>query len=484
MGNSPHTASIHILDDDSLLHIFYLYRPFTLGEDEPDNVLNSRLTGGERSWADERWWFKLAHVCQRWRNIILGSASYLSLFLVCTKGTPVADMLAHSPPLPLVIDYYQFRDITPEDEEGILRTLKQRDRVRRVRLRIPVTSLHLQELIMALDEEYPALEFLLLSPWIGDEKTNLVFPETFQAPHLRHLVLVGFALPIGSRLLTTAAGLVTLCLRMDHPSTDLNPNILLHWLSFMPQLENLVILFLFAVSNRDVQRQLARTPITTTITLPNLRYFKSQGVVSTYLEIIVRRIITPRLENLDIRFFNQLTFSVQRLQQFMNVTENLRFETAEFNFAVGQVYVLGYPREKVDDMHNLHLSVGCDHLDWQVTSVAQIFNSLSQAFASVEHLAFNHWEHYDSSEEHNEVDRIEWRNLLSLFSNVKTFRIDKGLVEELSRALELDDGERPLEVLPELQELTYSAGGNAGDAFNSFVDARQNAGRPVTLVRA
>jgi hypothetical protein len=202
------------------------------------------------------------------------------------------------------------------------------------------------------------------------------------------------------------------------------------------------------------------------------------------LEAVVRRITTPRLKKLDIHFFNQLTFFVQRLQQFMNTTENLRLETAEFNFAVGQVYVLGYPHEEVDDMHALHLSVGCDHLDWQVTSAAQIFNSLSQAFTSVEHLAFNHWEHYDSVEEHNEVDRTEWRKLLGLFSNVKTFRIDSGLVEELSRSLESEDGELPLEVLPELQELTYSAGGKAGDAFNSFIDARQDAGRPVTLVRA
>ena len=27
MGNSPRTAAIHVLDDDSLLEVFYLYRP-------------------------------------------------------------------------------------------------------------------------------------------------------------------------------------------------------------------------------------------------------------------------------------------------------------------------------------------------------------------------------------------------------------------------------------------------------------------------
>ena len=76
-----------------------------------------------------------------------------------------------------------------------------------------------------------------------------------------------------------------------------------------------------------------------------------------------------------------------------------------------------------------------------------------------------------------------FRSLLGSFRNVKTLRIDEGLVEELSRCLELDDGELPLELLPELQELTYSGSGNTGDTFTSFIDARQDAGRPLTLVR-
>jgi len=126
MGNSPRTPSIHILDDDSLLHVFYLYRPFLLGEDEGDV---GRLFGGWERWARGRWWYKLSHVCQRWRNVILGSATYLGVSLVCTYGTPVADMLAHSPPLPLVIDYFNGDCDMTEDEEGAILALKQRDRV-------------------------------------------------------------------------------------------------------------------------------------------------------------------------------------------------------------------------------------------------------------------------------------------------------------------------------------------------------------------
>jgi hypothetical protein len=180
-GNSPHSVSIHILDNYSLLNIFYVYRPFVLGEDEDDEY---RLSGGSSRWDLEHWWFKLTHVCQRWRGLILGSPTYLGLSLVCTHGTPVMDMLAHSPPLPLVIDYLD--DISAdEDHRGISNS--------------------------GIPNNGPSTE----------KSTTLAVPETLQAPHLRHLQLSGFTLPIGSRLLTTAVGLVALNLVITtHPPTS------------------------------------------------------------------------------------------------------------------------------------------------------------------------------------------------------------------------------------------------------------------------
>jgi hypothetical protein len=74
-------------------------------------------------------------------------------------------------------------------------------------------------------------------------------------------------------------------------------------------------------------------------------------------------------------------------------------------------------------------------------------------------------------------------NFLTCSGTRKTLHVAEGLVEELTRCLQPDDGELPLELLPELQELTYSGGGNTGGAFTSFIDARQNTGRPVTLIR-
>ena len=469
-ADRPHdTVSIHVLDDDSLLHVFYLYRPFFGDEDKVEDWNFSA-----------RWWYTLAHVCQRWRNIILGSASHLGLSLLCTYGTPVAHMLTQSPHLPLVVGYFwEDHELTTEDEEGMILALKQRDRVRRVRLHNVVTIV--QRLSMVMDEEYPILEYLYISRRIEDKSTISRFPGSFQAPHLRYLSLGGFSLPIGSRLLTTAVGLVTLHLVMVHPSTYFHPNTLLRWISLMPQLEMLNIYFTFSIPNREVERQLTHTPIIAPIMLPNLYRFWFQGV-SAYLEALVHRITTPRLELLNINFFNQLTFFAPRLVQFIAAAENLRSGEVVLSFLDKFATVGVYPNGDFE-AYSLGIVVNCCHLDWQIFSMLQISNSLSQMFSAVESLILHHGVHSLSSEEHDEVERTEWRKLLRPFSNVKTLQIQSGLIKDLSRCLQLEDGELPLELLPELHKLECYGGADTGEAFTSFIDARRNVGLPVTLVR-
>ena len=67
-------------------------------------------------------------------------------------------MLAHSRPLPLTVDHLYYIN-TPEDREGVLLTLKHRDRVRRFRFQV-LAPLSLEELIAAIDREFPMLEYL------------------------------------------------------------------------------------------------------------------------------------------------------------------------------------------------------------------------------------------------------------------------------------------------------------------------------------
>jgi hypothetical protein len=418
---------------------------------------------------------------------MLGSASYLDLCLVCTKGTPVADMLAHSPPLlPLVVDYYfEDFDVNTEDEERLILALEQRDRVRRIRLRMEIRNL--QRLMVIISEEYPILECLIIIT--PDMPPSLTLPERLQAPHLHHLALSGFALPIGSRLLTTALSLVTLVLIVTIPSTYFQPDSLLQWVSFMPQLETLIIYISSADHNRTIEGQLTHTsiPTITPIALPNLRWFWFQGV-NAYLEAVVRGITSPRLEKLQVFFFEQLTFSVPHLLQFMKSTatetRNLTFSNARLDFSSDQVDVATYPHEETDLSQSLHIRVLCLHLDLQVSAIAQISNSLSEMFSTVEHLTLSYEPHTLSSEEHDEVDRRTWRRILMSFRNVKTLRVEEELEEEIARCLQLenDGGELPMELLPKLHELTYSRSSRTDDYYTSFINARHIAGRPITLV--
>src|SRR5258708_38836772 len=125
--SQPRTL-IHFLDDDSLLNMFSLCRPVIL--DESEAALAGMLEG--EVWNRERWWYRLVQVCRRWRYLILESASHLRLSLFCAPGTPVKDMLAHSPPLPLILNYFdaENNDLGPKDQKGLIYALLHRHRTR------------------------------------------------------------------------------------------------------------------------------------------------------------------------------------------------------------------------------------------------------------------------------------------------------------------------------------------------------------------
>ena len=177
MGNRSSRIFIHTLDDDSLLSIFYCCQPAPLNVH--DVVSTSIREAPDEEWVCERWWYKLAQVCQRWRYLILASASYLRISLLCTPRTPVADMLTHSPRLPLIIDHLYS---TWEEEQGIMLALQLRDRIRRIRLVTYLTKLESQNLMVALDGDFPMLEYLYIHPLEKDllgDKLGFILPDTF-----------------------------------------------------------------------------------------------------------------------------------------------------------------------------------------------------------------------------------------------------------------------------------------------------------------
>ena len=483
--NRSSDTPIHNLDNDSLLIIFTLCRPTILDEVEVNDI--ETLVGGK--WNHERWWYRLVQVCRRWRYVVLESASHLRLSLVCARGTPVANMLAHSPPLPIIIDHFydEDDDITEEDKEGIILALQHRGRVRRIRLMNPIPIL--QKLIIALNGEYPILQYLLI--WhqrfhdpIIENTVNLNFPEAFWAPNLRQLMIENFATPFESPLLTHMGNLTALNIGKIPSSAYFLPNALLQRLSLMPQLETLGVTFNCYNPSHDIERQLLHTPITTQVTLPNLRHFMFGGT-NAYLEVLLPWVTIPLLKRLYVHFFNRMIYSIPQLRQFMSTARNLRLKTVTVTFAEDCLNVMVYPNKDAG-LYTLEMGLGGRHLDWQVVSAAQVFHALKTVFSAVEHLSLVCGKHNMSSEWNRQADRSHWGELFGSFGKVKTLLVGHSLVKQVSRALKPGEGEPPTELLPVLQELSYPkrrASRGSSRAFTLFIDARRKAGRPVTVNR-
>jgi hypothetical protein len=373
----------------------------------------------------------------------------------------------------------EIRDLSVKDEEAILLALQDRSRVHRIGLMMPATNL--LKPIMAMDGQFPVLERLFIWPTSEDNMT-LLLPTEFQAPHLRMLSLTHVVLPMRSPLLTAAVGLVSLGLWEMPPLAHFQPSNLVARLSSMPQLECLSIGFKSAVPARDVEGQLFYTPVVTRITLPNLRMCFFRGV-SAYLDGLLARISTPLLEVLHIRLYNQLTFTVPHLLQFMARTESLRFGSAKLSFYQDN-FILTADRGGQNRINPFCVAIGCRHVDWQVSAAAQIFNALVPALSVVERLSLSYEEEHGvlSEQQHNEIGRTQWREVLRPFSSVKVLQVADGLIRNLSHSLQPEVGEPPLELLPQLKELVYYKGGEPNDAFTSFLHTRQTVGRPVAFI--
>jgi hypothetical protein len=441
-------------------------------------IFNHCRLEDEEVWNHQLRWCKLAHVCQKWRRVIYESSFHLNMQITLTNNKPPLFMLAHLPPLPLVIDY---RITDPaEDNSGILHAIQQRDRIRSVDFQAPPPTL--EQLIETIDELFPRLDALsLLSTTKSEGDSKLVLPRTFMAPNLRHLALHSVSLPTGLPILTFAFSLVTLKLTDIQAPGYFTPEQLVTQLQHIPHLQELSIGFSIPLPPFSAEGELMRAPITLT-TLPALRRLAFRGVIA-YLESLVARIRAPLLERFNVRLFYELTFTLPHLSEFIRKTEGFRHPVANVIFNEEAVaFVIG-PRDQFNDgTFSLHISY--KPFDWQVDSVAQVCSALAPVLTVVEELTLECDEQSLSKDWQNEVDGIEdWHGILWPFGGVKKLHIGHPLALEFSRALESDNAAGLMAVLlPELQELrAHVRARKAGNAFATFIDARRVAGRHVHL---
>ena len=339
------------LSDDVLLNIFRYY-----------------LDASPRSWP------RLTRICRKWRHIVFASQRALRVRLLCTHGTPVPKTLVCWPTLPVVVQYgappVPGLPVTEdEDNLNIIAALKQVDRVSSISL---IVTNSLLKKLSAIERPFSELEDLVL---LSQDSVSLM-PSAFRwGLRLHTLHLTRTAIPALLELLLHSTGLVDLKLHKIPNLECLPPDAL----SRMPHLRSLSLdLLSFPLPRNDVGLP---TQPGERVVLPALTCFKYRGT-SKYLDSFVARIDAPRLEDIDIGFFDQSTMDVWQLARFINRIEMQKSHHQVAILSSNHAIVISLTQP--DAPPRLKLKIYCELLALQLSYMAQICGGVS--LLGVEHL--------------------------------------------------------------------------------------------------
>ena len=385
-------------------------------------------------------WYPLMHVCRKWRNIVFGSPRRLNLHLHRSAGRPVGDLLDIWPDLPIVIRLY---DPPTWGVDNVVAALAHTDRVYEISLGMVAISL-LEVFFAAMRVPFPALIRLA---FLSKHETVPIAPDSFlgeSAPHLRSLYLGRVPFPGLPKPLLSATDLIRLTLGQVPHSGYISPEAMVTCLSTLTRLEFLRLDFESPRSYPDRKSQ--HLPRPTSFVFPALTQFEFRGV-SEYLEDFVAQIDAPLLDELYVIFFHQLILHTPHLAHFINRSPKLKpHNEAQVIFLDDAVQVL------LGSLQRVILRTRCKPSDWQLSFVALVCTSLSPLVTTLEHLFICE----DSrSRCQEDIESIQWLELLRPFTNVKNLYLSEGVVPRVAPALqELVEGS-VTEVLPGLESLLF-----------------------------
>jgi hypothetical protein len=454
--------TIEMLPDDVLLEIFD----------------HHRLAAQEYALFEPWEWHRLAHVCQRWRSVIFASPRRLNLRLVYTYKKPVRKTLDCWPALPISIWYPRLvlnHPLTPADEVNVISALEHSDRICEINLTL--TRPLLERLTPLMQDPFPALGYLQLRSR-RDIMGSLVLPSGFLGgftPRLRHIDLDDTPFPTLPQLLLSATDLTYLRLYKIPSTGYFSPEALVTGLDANTKLEFLEIRFLHPTST---QGQIGPRPHSPTrAVLPALTEFQFKGD-NAYLEDLIAGIDAPNVQQFGITLFDQQTFELLQLAEFIGRTEELRsspYRTSiwfwEHAFTI--THYFGHPSSG----GTFRLEISCHELARQVILLSRICGQLSLLVSSVERL--------DIEADHvlpdPDLDTQQWLELFTPFSSVRRLELIGTPVPSMASALEQSAaGNGGQEVLPLMQSLRLR-GPLMSPAIESFVAARQLSGNVVSV---
>jgi hypothetical protein len=471
-STDPHNqwVTIGALPDDVLLEIFDFY------------LDDFEIKAKESEEVDA--WFTLVHVCQQWRYVVIASPRRLNLRLLCTRYRPVKGMLEVWPALPISV-WESFPETSLEDGvENIFAALEHSDRIHGINFQRIPSSL-LGRYIEMMQVPFPALTSLELmssdDEWPPDQAA---IPNSFlggSAQRLRSLDLNGVPFPALRRLLLTATDLVKLSLwRIPH-SAYISPGALVTCLSSLAGLRSLTLGFL---SHRS--RPTRRPPPLIRAILPALVYLEFKGT-SEYLEDLVARVDTPRLNETHVTYLNQLIFDTPRFHQFLDRAEqfeppnqaNVIFDARDVVVSLSLSTTIVDPEEDA----RILFRISCADLDWQLSSVTQVCTPTLPPLSTLEHLYIS----LTTSQQQDlqvDIEHDQWPEFFHPFSAVKNLYLSEEIAPSVARALQELSVESVTEVLPALQNIFLEGLqplGPVEEAIGTFTAARQLHGNPVAV---
>src|SRR6267154_1463621 len=227
-----------------------------------------------------------------------------------------------------------------------------------------------------------------------------------------------------------------------------------------------------------------RPPPLTRAILPSLTLIEFKGA-SEYLEVILARINAPRLNNLDITFFNEIIFDTPQLFQLISRTPTLRApEKGRIAFSDHAVMVK-FPSQ-TSDYRVLSVDIPCTASGWQLSAAEQVCTWSLPPVSTLEDLyilEFPIWR----PRWQDDVESTLWLELLRPFVAVKNLYICKEFAPRIAPALEELVGARTTEVLPTLETIFLEGLQQSGplqEGIEKFVAARQLISHPVTVSRS
>ena len=409
------------------------------------------------------WWRPLVHVCRRWREIVFSSPRSLHLVIFCDSRTPTTTSLNIWPPFLISVHHH-----TEEECESTVAALKLRDRVSEICIDSPADSV-LERLTAAMLEPFLELSYLHL---INRGDTTPVLPDAFLggfAPSLQNLALVNIAFSALPTLLLSTTRLTLLCLW----STEyISPEAMVTCLAALPNLEDLRFGF------PSYPDHISSYSLTRTI-LPSLTCFHFHGV-GEYSENLLARIDAPVLQTLLIRYFD-VVFRVPQLYRFISCAK--RFEPPSGVVVEFGCWEIDLKSIQSDDFE---LTIECDNLVGQVSSLAAICRELSRLLSRVERLDLHgNYLNLSPSWQGGTVPAdLDWHSFFYPFISVQSLHVSKILGPFFAPALEELTKEGAETVLPKLRTLFLEGlppSGPAREAMETFIATRSLSDHPVVF---